>query len=415
MAALLLTGARLLDVVTGETAPGMSILIEGTRITRIAEGEIEARGATHIDVAGRTVMPGLIDAHVHAIAVADSFPAIADLSPYLVGARALRVLSDMLSRGYTTVRDAGGADAGLAAAVQEGPVYGPRLFPSGLAIAQRHGQGDFGRGATAHPGCPVCHGRRTITRVVKGEVELRAAVREELDNGAAQIKLMASGGILSGIPMEEPHFTRTEIAAAVSEAKAAGTYVMAHAYESLAIDNCIAAGVRSIEHATLLSPETAKRIAATGSGIVPTLTVFAVLRDSAEDQVTRARMSHLLQSGLESIDIARSAGVLTGHGTDLHHTVQHRQPEELLLRRPVMNNLEIIRAATLGNATIMGIADKVGKIAEGSLADLIVLNGNPLANIEVLCTPARNLACVILGGVLCIDRIRHPHTLVRVS
>jgi imidazolonepropionase-like amidohydrolase len=121
-------------------------------------------------------------------------------------------------------------------------------------------------------------------------------------------------------------------------------------------------------------------------------------------------MSRLLDSGLESIDIARSAGVLTGHGTDLHHSVQHRQPEELLLRRPVMNNLEIIQAATLGNATIMGIADKVGKITEGSLADLIVLNGNPLANIEVLCTPTRNLACVIRGGVLCIDRIRHPNT-----
>lgn len=182
---------------------------------------------------------------------------------------------------------------------------------------------------------------------------------------------------------------------------------MAHAYESCAIDNCIAAGVRSIEHATLLSPETAKRLAAAGAGIVPTLAVFAVLHDGAEDQATRARMSHLLQSGLESIDIARSAGVITGHGTDLHHTVQHRQPEELLLRRLVMNNLEIIQAATLGNAAIMGIGDEIGSITEGRIADLIVLNGDPIENIEVLCTPDRNLAVVVRGGMLCIDRVRH--------
>lgn len=406
MTALLLTGARILDVVTGETASGMSILIEGGRITRIAEGRIVAGGAAHLDVAGRTVMPGLIDAHVHAIAVADNFPAIAQLSPYLVAARALRVLSDMLSRGYTTVRDAGGADAGLAAAVEEGPVYGPRLFSSGLAIAKRKGQGDFGRDGAAHPGCPVCHGRRTITRVVDDAVGLRAAVREELATGATQIKLMASGGILSGIPMEEPHFTRSEIEVAVAEAMAGGTYVMAHAYESRAIDNCIAAGVRSIEHATLLSPETAKRISAAGAGIVPTLAVFAVLRDEAEDQATRARMSRLLQSGLESIDTARSAGVVIGHGTDLHHSAQHRQPEELSLRRAVLSNLEIIQAATLGNATIMGIADNVGTLTEGRLADLIVVDGDPLANIEVLCTPAKTLAAVIRGGVLQIDRIR---------
>jgi imidazolonepropionase-like amidohydrolase len=405
MTGIVITGARIVDVVAGAVWPAMSILIEDGRITRIAEGAIGARGARVIDAGGRWVMPGLIDAHVHAIAVAPDYARIASLSPYLVGARALGVLGQMLARGYTTVRDAGGADGGLAQAVAEGPVAGPRLYPSGLALAERGGQGDFGRGQDAPPGCQVCHGHRTITRVVEGEAALRAAVREELRAGATQIKLMASGGILSGIAMETPQFSPAEIAAAVAEAAAGGTYVMAHAYESRAIDICIAAGVRSIEHATLLSSETAARIAAAGAGIVPTLAVFAVLRDEARDRASAARMSELLRRGLESVDIARSAGVVIGHGTDLHHGAHHRQPEELLLRRAVMSNAEILRAATLGNATIMGIADDVGTIAEGFCADLVMLEEDPLADLAVLAAPERTLCAMIAAGRLIINRL----------
>ncbi|MBM3611561.1 MAG: amidohydrolase family protein [Alphaproteobacteria bacterium] len=398
MTGILITGARIVDVVAGAVWPAMSILIEDGRITSVAEGAVAAPGAQVIDAGGRWVMPGLIDAHVHAIAVAPDYAGIATLSPYLVGARALGVLQGMLARGYTTVRDAGGADGGLAQALAEGPVAGPRLYPSGLALAEVGGQGDFGRGRDAPPGCPVCHGHRTITRVVEGEAALRAAVCDELRAGATQIKLMASGGILSGIPMETPQFSPAEIAAAVAEAAAGGTYVMAHAYESRAIDICVAAGVRSIEHATLLSSATAARIAAAGAGIVPTLAVFAVLREEARDPATAARMADLLRRGLESIDIARSAGVVIGHGTDLHHGAHHRQPEELLLRRAVMSNAEIVRAATLGNATIMGLADEVGTIAEGKRADLIILDRDPLRDVAVLGTPAEHITAVIAGG-----------------
>ncbi len=395
---LLLTQARLLDVAAGIYRDNVSILVRDGRIAGIAAGDQSAEGAEVVPLAGRTVLPGLIDAHVHAIAVAEDLVKLADVSPYLVAAKAGRGLAGMLHRGFTTARDAGGADAGLAEAIDTGFFEGPRLRVSGLAIAQSGGQGDFRRHLELDVGCPVCRGKRSITRVVGGVEEMRRACREELRKGAHQLKVMASGGIASGIPIDRPQFTAEELRTAVIEATRAGTYVMAHAYESRAINLCLDAGVRSIEHGTLMDSATADRMAAQGAVLVPTLAMFEVLSRSTRTEQSRGYLQQLFQRGLQSLETARAAGVLIGHGSDLDAAEQDHQLDEFRRRTAVISNIDIVRAATIGNAQILMMEDQIGSIEAGKRADLLVYEGDPLADIEVICQPKRHLCAILKDG-----------------
>jgi imidazolonepropionase-like amidohydrolase len=395
---LLLTQARLLDVAAGTYRDNVSILVSNGRIASVAEGEQSVEGAQAVPLAGRTVLPGLIDAHVHAIAVAEDLVKLADVSPYLVAAKAGRGLAGMLHRGFTTVRDAGGADAGLAEAIDTGFFEGPRLRVSGLAIAQSGGQGDFRRHLELDVGCPVCRGKRSITRVVDGVEEMRRACREELRRGAHQLKVMASGGIASGIPIDRPQFTLEELEAAVTEATRAGTYVMAHAYESRAINLCLDAGVRSIEHGTLMDSATADRMAAQDAVLVPTLAMFVVLSRSAKNEKARDYLKSLFEKGLQSLAGARAAGVRIGHGSDLDAAEQDHQLDEFRCRTAVLSNKDIICAATLGNARILMMEDQIGSIETGKRADILVYDGDPLTNIEVICQPQRHLRAILKDG-----------------
>jgi imidazolonepropionase-like amidohydrolase len=395
---LLLTEARLLDIESGVYRDNASILLHGGRVAGVAAGQVDAADAKVQRLGGRFVLPGLIDAHVHAIAVADNLADLADPSPYLVAARAGTVLSGMLERGFTTVRDAGGADAGLSMAVETGHFAGPRLRVSGLALAQTGGQGDFRRGSGHDIGCPVCRGKRSITRIVDGVEGMRRAVREELKGGAHQIKVMASGGIASGIAIERPHFAGGELAAAVEEAERAGAYVMAHAYGVEAINRCLNAGVRSIEHGALLDAPTADRMAAAGAVLVPTLAVFDVLRRSAVDPHKQALLDSLLERGLGSLEIARASGVCIGHGSDLDASQQDHQLDEFRVRRAVMPAIDILRAATIGNAEVLMMKDEIGSVSRGKRADLLVYDGDPLEDIDVIRQPSSHLRMIVKDG-----------------
>jgi imidazolonepropionase-like amidohydrolase len=394
--------AALLDSAESIRREGMSVRVEGDQIVEVGERIRAGADAQVINLAGRTLMPGLIDAHVHAIGVTTDLHGLALMPPYLVAAQAKTVLQGMLDRGFTTIRDAGGADWGLAEAVRLGHYVGPRMFVSGLALSQTGGQGDFRAREEIYLGCPCCRATRSLSRIVDGVDEVRKAVREELRKGATQIKVMAAGGMVSRVPIHRPHFSMDELRAMVEEAAAADTYVMAHAYESLAIGRCIEAGVRSIEHGNLINRETAALMAARGTFLVPTMSVYEGYHRHGKElgftDPVIGQFAELMKSAVTGLDIARSAGVRIGHGSDLEGILHQYQSREFLLKSQVMTPHEIIVAATATNAEMMGMKGRLGTIAVGALADLIVVEGDPLEDLGLLGDQGAHMPLIMTGG-----------------
>jgi imidazolonepropionase-like amidohydrolase len=392
----------LLDIDTGSYRGIVDVLIEGERIIEISEEPISAPDAVVIKAHGRVLLPGLIDAHVHVMGVTLDLSGLARMPPYLVAGKAKVVLEGMLRRGFTTVRDAGGAERGLREAVAGGYFIGPRLFVSDLALAEPHGQGDFRAAGEPHLGCPVCRGARSITRIVDGPDAMRQAVREQLEDGVDQIKLMASGGIASNVPIDRPQFSLEEISIAVEEAKRRGSYVMAHVYESTAIRRCIEQGVRSLEHAGLIDEETARLAAAKDVFIVPTLAVFEALSEAGRSLGYSSekidRISRLLRESLDGLERARAAGVRIGHGSDLEGQFHDNQSREFFLKAEVLSPLETIRAATTTNASLLGMPKKLGEISEGAFADVLIVDGDPLVDIGCLGEPEHHIRVIVKSG-----------------
>lgn len=395
---LVIAGAQLLDTSDMTYREAMEIVIEADRIAELRPASAPRPGERRIDVAGRTVIPGMIDAHVHVMGTDENYGRLSKTSPYLVAARAGRVLRGMLMRGFTTVRDAGGADSGLRQAVAEGSLIGPRLFICDLGLAQTGGQGDFRADADAAQGCPVCFGRRSLTRIVDGEIAVRLAVREMLHSGADHIKVMASGGIASSIPIDRLQFSDAEVAVIVDEAQRGGAYVMAHAYMDEAVRRCVRLGIKSIEHASHLNEETCRLIAGAETYIVPTLSVYDAHEDCQSQ--TGRRFAEMLVSSLESIERAQTYGIAIGHGSDLTGASHERQSREFLLRAEVLSPVEVLRAATVTNAALLGRANELGRLAPGACADLIAIDGDPLENADVLAEPDRRFRLIVKDGVV---------------
>ena len=277
---LILENACVFDGISDELAENQSLLIDGDRIEAISSQSIRSQSAERIDLRGLTVIPGLIDAHVHVTDTGAS-PVEQSLQPSsLTALRAAANLRKMLMRGFTTVRDACGADFGLAAAAEQGLIESPRLFYVGKALSPTGGHGDFRvRGDDSRPDLCSCN-ERGLSVIVDGDAEVRRAARNELRKGAHAIKIMASGGVASpNDPISNLQFSRDEIAAAVEEASFWGKYVMAHAYTVEAIQRCLELGVRSIEHGNLIDFETAKTAAGQGAFVVPTLVTYAAMRE----------------------------------------------------------------------------------------------------------------------------------------
>ena len=402
MTSFLLRNATLVDAFTPEPREGFDVLIEGDTIREVSDVPIRAADAPVFDLAGRTLMPGLIDAHVHAMAVTTDLHELALIPPSLVTAQTKGTLEGMLDRGFTTVRDAGGADWGLAEAVRRGYLKGPRLFICGFALAQTGGQGDFRRRGELYLGCPACSGAHTISLVVDGVDEVRRAVRERIRQGADHIKVMAAGGMVSGVPIERPHFSLDELRAMVEEAAAAGTYLMAHAYESQAVRRCVEVGARTIEHGNLIDADTAALMAERGAWLVPTMTVYEGFRRHGEDlgysQSAIDRFAELVELSMSALEMAKVAGVRIGHGSDLEGILHPYQSHELLLKAEVLTPHEVITSATATNAELMGMAGKLGVIAEDALADLLVVDGDPLADLGLLQDQGAHLSLIMKGG-----------------
>ena len=413
MSLILLHNVRLLDVRSGELRPDHSVLVEAGTIREVADRRLTSASARAIDGGGRTLMPGLIDCHVHVTFSQTNLGLLADTANTTLALRALPILRGMLLRGFTTVRDAGGADHALKAAIDDGvdgTVTGPRLFVSGPALSPTGGHGDFRpRSDRLQPiGCG-CQ-RLASTRVVDGVDAVRRTVRELLQMGADQIKIMSSGGVASPTdPVNALGYSLEETRAIVDEAAARHTYVLAHAYTPEAIRRAVESGVRTIEHGNLIDAPTAALMAERAAYAVPTLITYeALARDGQRlglgaDSV--AKIAQVREAGLQSLQIFRDAGVKLGFGTDLLGASHGLQSEEFRIRAQVQTPLEVVQSATLIGAEILGHAGRLGEIVPGARADLLLVDGNPLADLGCLAGQGERIPLVMQGGELRVNRV----------
>ena len=404
MAAVVFANCAVLDGTIKERREDYHVLVEGNRIREISDRPLRSAAAETIDLKSRTLMPGLIDAHVHVLAVDAALARLSERPVTLLTLQAAKVLEGMLQRGFTTIRDAAGADGGLADAVEDGLVHGPRIFPSGMALSQTGGHGDTRPRTQPVNTCACCAGGLAMSRIADGVAECRRAARDELRKGATQIKIVASGGVASPYdPILNLQYSEEEVRAIVEEAQAWHTYVMAHAYSPEAIRRSIDFGVRSIEHANLIDRTTAEHVAAADAFVVPTLVTYDALyrfgRELGFPEVSMAKLTEVREAGLGSLEILQKAGVKIGFGTDLLGPMHRYQSHEFMIRAEVMSPFDIIRSATNVNAKLLNRAGELGVVTPGARADLIAVDGDPLADLSLLDGQGEHLTHIMKDGV----------------
>lgn len=405
---IVLTNASVLDVDAATVTGGQVVVIEGSRIVDIATATpIASVEHQVVDVAGRIVMPGLVDAHVHVTSVIGNSAFVARESPYYIAARASQIMEGMLRRGFTSVRDVGGADWGLAKAITEGIFAAPRLFFGGPAISQTGGHGDMRSEGDAVPfGTP---GAPRIDLIVDGVENLRRAAREELRRGAHHLKLFLSGGVAAS-PTDQfdaPQYSDEEIAVVVAEATASRRYVAAHAYNSAAISRGLALGVRSIEHGNLLDETVVSLFHEHQAFLVPTLSTYdAMSREGAKHGVPENDnwpFADVLEWAQRALEVADRGGVDIVYGTDMLGSMHEFQSTEFSLRAPLQSAQRVLQGATTTAARLLGAEADLGLIAPGYLADLIVVEGNPLDDVSLLARPDKNVRLVMKSGTIYRD------------
>lgn len=409
MASFLFTNARVFDGTRAECPEGMSVLVEGGTIREVSERPIKAAGARVIDVAGRTLMPGLIDAHMHAFASDVSVQKIEALGAAYRTAHAVRMLGHALDCGFTTVRDVGGGNHSLARAIADGLVRAPRFLYSGKVLSMTGGHGDFRQIEEAAALC-ACDVPSSISHVVDGVDACIRAAREELRQGAHCIKIMGSGGVASPTdPIWMNQYREDEIRAIVEEATERRTYVSAHCHPASAIRRCVEFGVRSIEHGTLIDDETARFVAERGAFVVPTMVIIFALVELGKQlgfpPQSQEKAEFAFKEALSGMDRMRQAGVKLGFGTDLLGSLYTQECREFTLRREVFEPVEILRQATSNNAELMQMKGVLGCIAPGAHADLLVVEGDPVGDSGLLAADGRNLRLIMRLGELVKDEL----------
>ncbi len=405
MSELLLSNARVLDVEGGRYYDHRFVSVENGRIAAI--DDVKPRGAiAEIDLGGRVLMPGLCDAHVHVTGISADLAAVNKMSPFYVAQHARKIMEDMLLRGFTTVRDAGGADFGLAKAVEEGLIIGPRLLYCGHALSQTGGHGDFrAAGEMTFNECLCCAGLSTLC---DGVPAMRRACREEIRRGANHIKLMVSGGVASPTDrIDSLQFAMEEIKAAAEEADSANIPVMAHAHTPRAISRALACGITSIEHGNLLDQTSIALFKKYDAFLVPTLITYRALADEwaavGLPAEVAPKLGQVMDAGLHALRLAHEGGVKIAFGTDLLGGMHRRQLEEFGIRAAVQSPIDMIRSATTIAAALFRLSDQIGTIDPGKYADMLVVDGDPLADIGVLQNPETYLRTIIKSGDIVLN------------
>ncbi len=403
--------ARVFDSNTGALTPSQQIVIQGQHIEAVISTAVQVDDAQPIDAGGKVVLPGLIDAHVHVVAASHDLVGLALQPPSMVVAQSSQILRGMLLRGFTTVRDAAGADYGLQEAVARGLFEGPRLFIAGFPVCQTGGHADMRpKGVRLREMFCSCAGLGLIGAIADGVGEVRRAVREQVRNGANQIKIMAGGGVSSPTdPLEGTQFSIEELRAACEEAEAANLYVMAHAYSPRAVTRAVQAGVRSIEHGNLIDAATARVMKEHGAYLVPTLSTYQALSSEGArlgwSPEMLDKLAMVQQRGIESLKIARAEGVPLVFGTDLLGHMHDQQSGEFDLRTQAMSPVEALQSATIVAARMMRQEGRIGELVAGAWADLLVVDGDPTQELSMLTQPDQGLRLIMQAGRVVVDRL----------
>ncbi|MGU3575597.1 amidohydrolase family protein [Brucellaceae bacterium C25G] len=402
MSSLILRHVRIVDGTSDTPTDIVDIAIENQRFVEVGR-DIKFSADTEIDLKGAIVMPGLIDCHVHVIATTANLGLNADLPSSWVALKSAEIMKSMLLRGFTTVRDLGGADRGLQKAVEDGLIDAPRLVICGKALSQTGGHTDYRGPYSNRDVSYYAQQLGALGRVCDGVAAVQRAAREELKNGAQFIKVMADGGVSSpSDPIGYLVFSVDELKAAVEVAKGFGTYVSGHLYDDAAVIRALDCGIECIEHGNLMSDATIQRVAREGQAVVPTnITYDYLARRGAEFGLpleSVAKIEDVREAGLERLDKMHKAGVLMGYGSDLLGGMHEDQSGEFVLRGRSIPADAVIRSATVDAAKVLRKEGEVGVIACGAYADLIVVDGNPLHDLSLLAGQGEHIPFIMQNG-----------------
>ena len=416
----LITNASVFDGKSARLAESMNVLIEGNKIAKISKTALTpAAGATVIDAKGRTLMPGLIDAHTHIMfATVPQMVVLTSDIGYL-NVAAVKAANDMLMRGFTSIRDLGGPVFGLKRGIDAGLVPGPRIWPAGAFISQTGGHGDFRlpNELPARSGRLLAISERVgATAIADNADTVRQRAREQLALGASQIKLMAGGGVASSFdPLDVTQYTVPELRAAVEAAENWGTYVTVHAYTPRAVRQAIEAGVKCIDHGQLLDEPTVKLMAE--KGVWWSLQPFTDDQPSAFAEGSPNRIKQLTMfSGTDNAyTLAKKYQIKTAWGTDMLFSAENAAKQGATLAKMVRwyPPAEVLKMATADNAELLALsglrspyAGKLGVVEEGALADLLLVEGNPIENITLIAEPDKNFVLIMKDGKIYKNTIK---------
>ncbi len=417
----LFSNVRIFDGKSDTLSPLSHVLVRGNKIEKISTDPMptDRRGDTLlIDGKGKTLMPGMIDAHVHTMMESISLTAGLTSDIGYVNLVAARAAEKQLLRGFTTVRDLGGASMSLKTAIDQGLHHGPRIYPSGATISQTGGHGDF-RMPNEVPedaNAPLTYMEKTgMTLIADGPDEVLKRVREQLRNGATQIKLMGGGGVSSSYdPLDVTQYTTAEFQAAVSAAENWGTYVTVHAYTPKAIRMAVEAGVKCLEHGQLIDEDTAKLLAE--KKVWWCLQPFMDDPDAPpafpEGSANRIKQKEMFAGTDAAYALAKKYKIKTAFGTDNLFSTTNAVIQGKMLTRlsKWYSNADVLRMATSQNAELLTLSGprnpypgKLGVVEEGAYADLLLVNGNPLENLALIADPTTSFSVIMKDGMIYKD------------